>query len=166
MAEKLTHWKKLDNYNYFGAYLMPTDGTEVVLTIKEVKYEEVKGSDGKSDHCRICYFIEPVKPLILNSTNSRSIQKVAGSPYVEKWAGVKIQLYVAQVRAFGDVTEAIRVRDFAPKDETIDPANAIARLKNCTTLIDLQKVYLALSKAEQAHTEVIKIKDTLKGKLK
>ena len=105
---KLTHWKKLTNPNYLGAYSIE-DGKDLILTIRNVKQEVVIGSDGKQDECIVCYFQEDVKPMILNSTNCTTIANVTGTPYVEKWAGHRIKIEVKKVRAFGAVVDALWV---------------------------------------------------------
>lgn len=114
MADKI-HWRKLTNPNYLGAYsLMP--GQEIVATIKRVANEMVIGPDGKKEECIVAYFIEnDIKPMILNSTNCKTIQKIYKTPYIEEWQGRKIQLYVETVRAFGEMVEALRIRPSIPK---------------------------------------------------
>lgn len=167
MPETKTHWKQFHDYNYLGAYMMPVDGTDLVLTIKDCKREKVAGTDGKKDNCMVMTFVEPgTKPLILNVTNAKTIQKLTGSAFVEDWQNQKISLYVAQVNAFGDVTDAIRIRDFKPADKTIDPTRALNKLKTATTLGELQTFYMTLSKPEQGHPDVVALKDELKAKLK
>lgn len=109
----LTHWKKLSNPNYLGAYSIE-DGKDLVLTICNVKQEEVTGTDGKKEDCIVCYFSDSPKPMILNSTNAKQIQKLLGTPYIENWAGHKIQIGSEKVKAFGDVVEALRVRKTLP----------------------------------------------------
>lgn len=110
-----THWKKLTNPNYLGAYAFD-ENQEMVVKIKEVRVESVQNAQGKEDK-PVAYFEGgQVKPLILNSSCMKSITKVAGTPYIEKWAGVKVQLYVDRaVPAFGTITEGVRVRDFPPQ---------------------------------------------------
>lgn len=110
----LTHWKKLSNPNYLGAYSIE-DGKDMILTISNVRQEEVIGSDGKKEDCIVCYFSDADKPMILNATNCKQIAKLAGTPYIEKWVGLKIQVGIEKVKAFGDVVEALRVRKFAPQ---------------------------------------------------
>lgn len=114
----LTHWKKLSNPNYLGAYSIE-DGKDLVLTISAVRQEEVIGTDGKKEECIVCYWVEPQKPMILNSTNAKMIQKLLNTPYIEQWAGHKIQVGSEKVKAFGDVVEALRVRKFLPKATAI-----------------------------------------------
>ena len=41
-----THFKKLMNPNYLGAYSLD-DGEDIILTIRNVKKEDVIGADGK-----------------------------------------------------------------------------------------------------------------------
>ncbi len=117
MAE-LTHWKKLHNPDYLGAYSLDAGGTykDLIVTIKNVKMEEVTGSDGKKENCMVMRFVENgIKPMIVNATNAKTLTKLFGTPYIENWAGRKIQLFVDKVKAFGDIVEALRIRNYAPK---------------------------------------------------
>lgn len=110
-----THWKKLNNPDYLGAYALEP-GQELVATIKVVRKEMVTGPDGKKEECTVVHFAEKeIKPLILNATNAKTIQKLYKTPYIEDWQGRKIQLYVETVRAFGEMVEALRIRPSIPK---------------------------------------------------
>lgn len=111
-----THWKKLTNPNYLGAYSIE-NGQDLILTIKYVQEEKVIGPDGKKDDCVVCHFSENVKPMILNATNMKTITKLYKTPYIEEWTGKKIQIGIEKVKAFGDVVEALRVRKVVPKVE-------------------------------------------------
>ena len=110
---ELTHWKKLDNPDYIGAYAFQP-GEEKLVTISGVTREKVNGADGKSELCTVVHFAENEKPMILNATNGKMIQKIAGSGYIERWAGVRILLHVESVKAFGDIVEAVRVMKKKP----------------------------------------------------
>ncbi len=112
-----THWKKLTNPNYLGAYSIE-NGQDLILTIKYVQEEKVTGTDGKKDDCVVCHFVENAKPMILNATNMKTITKLYKTPYIEEWAGKKIQIGVEKVKAFGDVVEALRVRKNIPNVQT------------------------------------------------
>lgn len=112
-----THWKKLTSPNYVGAWDFQP-GEEKTVTIKDVKREIVQNQNGKED-CTIAYFVEDVKPLILNKTNADMISKVWGTPYIEDWAGKKITLKVKKVSAFGDMVDAVRVSKDRPADDVI-----------------------------------------------
>lgn len=112
-----THWKKLNNPDYIGAYALEP-GEDMILEIASVREERYTGMDGKKEDGIIIRFAERnVKPMICNATNAKSITKVVGSPYIEDWKGHKIQLYATMVSAFGNMVEALRVREFQPKLE-------------------------------------------------
>jgi len=111
-----THWRKMTNPNYMGAYSLD-EGRDVVLTIAYVRQEDVIGSDGKKEECAVCHWKErDFKPMILNVTNMKAIAKVVGSPYIDDWPGHRVQIGTESVRAFGTVTDALRIRPEKPKE--------------------------------------------------
>ena len=110
-----THWKKLINPDYLGAYSLDP-GKDMILTIRQVTKEMVTGADGKKEECIVCYWQEEQKPMILNVTNCKMIAKLLKSPYIERWAGHRIQIGAEVVSAFGEKVEALRVRKQLPED--------------------------------------------------
>lgn len=125
--EALTHWKKLTNPDYLGAYALQP-GEELILTIKSVSNEPVVGSDGKKEVCTVARFYEDVKPMILNATNSKTIASLFKTPYIEQWYGKKIQIYSEKVKAFGEVVDALRIRPFIPADKDLICADCGAKI--------------------------------------
>lgn len=111
--QKLTHWKQLSNPDYIGAYAFQP-GEEKTVTISTVGVETVTGPEGRKEDCTVVRFVEDVKPLILNATNSKMIQRVLQSPYIEEWTGRSIVLGVETVNAFGERVEAVRVKKRLP----------------------------------------------------
>lgn len=106
-----THFKKLRNPDYLGSWdLADANGNfkNRILTIKEVKKEMVHDGKGGKEDCVTVYFIE-AKPMIMNSTNLKTIHKSLGTPYIEDWSGKKIEVTVEKVKAFGEVHDALRV---------------------------------------------------------
>lgn len=162
--EQKTHWKKQHNYNFLGAYSLPV-GKDIVLTIKELKPEEIVGNNGKKEKGFVCHFEENQKPMILNKTNCKIIEKLYASPFIEDWIGKKIQLYVAQVSAFGTTTDALRVRDFKPEVQKIDNKEALKVISSSKTFSELQLNYNSLSKEMMADKEVLEKKDKMKAEL-
>lgn len=112
---KMTHWKKLTNPNYLGSYAFQP-GEEKAVTIASVGQETVTNpaEPDKKEKCIVAHFEQPEKPLILNKTNCKTIEKLAGTPDIEKWPGVGIILCVQRVSAFGDLVEAVRIRPVKP----------------------------------------------------
>jgi hypothetical protein len=109
-TKPVTHWKKLVNNNYIGSHdLQP--GQEVTITIKSVAQEMVKGPDGKEEQLVVAHLEGAKKPMILNKTNMKIITKVLDTPYIEQWAGRKVVIYSAKVKAFNEVVDALRVKN-------------------------------------------------------
>ena len=155
MTETKTHWKKLHNPDYLGAYYF-NPGEDIIVTIKKVQNEIVTGTDGKAENCSVIYFAENIKPMILNVKNSKMITKLTGSPYIEDWPGYKIQLYITKEKVFGVVDDVVRVRPqlVANKKEALTPksekwAAAISSLAAGTTAIDKIKNYYELSQNDE-----------------
>lgn len=107
-----THWKRLCNPNYIGAYALDP-GEERTVTVEKVVREMVKGADGKEEECTVAH-LKGEKPLILNKTNCKIITKVYGTPYIEEWTGLRLKLYAAKIRAFGEDMEALRIKQEKP----------------------------------------------------
>lgn len=141
-----THWKKLTNPNYLGAYSIE-NGQDLILTIKYVQEEKVTGTDGKKDDCVVCHFMENAKPMILNATNMKTITKLYKTPYIEEWTGKKIQIGVEKVKAFGDVVEALRVRN---KLSNIQPAT-LPKCEKCGN--DIQPLSSMTAEQVAAYTK-------------
>lgn len=117
-----THWKKVvSDPNYIGEADFQ-DGEEKVLTISHVNASEtVTTAEGKSKKAVLYWKEKNNKPMILNVARSKSIEKVAGSPYFEEWPGVQLQLYIEHgIKAFGEVVSAVRVRPFRPRIQQQD----------------------------------------------
>lgn len=106
MTEK-THWKRLINPDYIGAYAI-NEGEDLTVKIDFVQVEEIVGTGGKKETCTVAHLVNE-KPLILNVTNSKSIAKLYG-PYIEDWQGQLITLFASTTRLAGETVECLRIR--------------------------------------------------------
>ena len=105
------------NSNYIGGWTF-ADGDKI-LTIKDIISANVKNEKNQSGEEKICVvFAELDKPMVLNSTNNDTITRVIGSPQFADWIGHRIKVGTEKVRAFGDVWDAVRVRDETPTETT------------------------------------------------
>lgn len=114
-----TPWKKIvSDPDYLGEADF-NEGEEKIVTIdRVVSGVKIKSAEGTSEKA-VVYFRERIKPMILNVARSKAITKVAGSKFVEDWCGVVIALYIDDnVKAFGDVVSAVRVRPRKPAART------------------------------------------------
>lgn len=156
-TETKTHWKKLTHPDYIGAYEL-MDGTEknkeLVVTISKVVREMVTGADGKKEECTVCHLVGQ-KPMILNATNQKTMTKLFNSPFIEDWAGKKMTLYVAKVKAFGDTVDALRVRPTAPTLPALTPTHEKwagakkAVMEGNTTIEAIRKSYTLSTEHEK-----------------
>lgn len=158
MSEKLTHWKKLINPDYLGAYSLDK-GADMTLTIKKVVRERVTGTGGKKEECTVAYFDESVKPMIMNRTNSKTIQKLYGTPYIEEWSGKKITVYAATTKLAGEEVECLRIRPQAPGLKSIEVGstefnNSVKALQSGNYTLDQVKSKYHLSHEVEAEMKI------------
>ena len=119
MANRLSgDFRKYMNKDYLGAWDVP-DGKDLILTIDHCEVNEVKNERGTERKLTLHFAEDGFKPMILNTTNATAIGKAYGSNKVETWSGKKISIYTARVPAFGTTTDALRIRDYAPKSEEL-----------------------------------------------
>lgn len=157
------HWKNFLDKNYLGSHNLE-EGEEMMLTIaKFVGEEEVKNTDGKTSQKPVLYFKENVPKMIMNITNGNTISSIYGS-HPDNWIGKKIQLYSASVKAFGKTQDALRIRDFKPKED-IDVGLYKKELASATTLKELGEIWDKLSLLVKSNKEVENYKNELKAKL-
>jgi len=159
--KELTHWRKLVNTNYIGAYSMPTDGSNIVLTIKNVVREKVKGENGKEEECTVAYFMEDSKPMILNRTNCKAITTAYKTPYIEEWSGCKVEITVANVKVAGETVEALRILPKKPakpvlKKDTEAYNKAVEYVKKGNDLSKIKEKYEIDAVTEKAILDAAK----------
>lgn len=148
MAQTKTHWKKVFDSDYLGSCDIE-DGKELKLVIDHVEIRKVKNTNGADEERNVAVFKGDTKPMILNATNCKQIKKFSKSPFIQDWSGVAIQVYVkADIKAFGDVTEGLRIRDFQPKigKDTLTPEHkawdgAVKFIKDGGKIEDIKKKY-------------------------
>lgn len=149
----MTHWKQLTNPDYFGSHdLFVEDGKykEVIVTLVSVEKKQVPGADGKKSDCIVATTKE-TKPIILNKTNCKTITRLFGTPAIEKWAGRQVKIGVDKVKAFGDVVDALRIKNEKIQTEPEkDYTATIQAILNAPDLNALQTLWKALDSDGQA----------------
>jgi len=149
-----THWKRLINPDYIGVYSLD-EGKDKVVTIEKVIRDMVTSIGGKKEECTIA-ILKGEKPFILNSTNSKMIQKLYGTPYIEDWAGAKITLYASITKLKGEDVECLRIRPKIPNKKLpeLTPTHkkwngAIKALKDGSVTIDKIKESFTISEENE-----------------
>jgi len=116
-----THWLQNPNKNYLGHWDLP-EGRDIVLTIESAQWEEVKNPIiNTSEAKRVIRFVEKVKPFICNETNSQSILRSTNTNYMEDCKGMKIKLFLSQVKVKGQSVDCLRVKE-VPQSELVEKA--------------------------------------------
>lgn len=156
--ETKTHWKKVFNSDYLGSCDLE-DGKDLKAVIKNVTVLEVKSSDGKKQLCNVATFTDSkLKPMILNVTNCKTVKKFAGSPFIQDWNNIPVQIYIKDdIKAFGEITEGLRIRPTQPTIEKpeLTPShtawnNAVDYLKkNGNTIEGIKKKYRISAENEE-----------------
>lgn len=121
---RLTHWKSFKQGTYLGSCDLSIGEDEQgnimynskIVTIKNIVREEVFDNNSNSNKVKVvCYFENNIKPMILNVTNLKSIEKVCKTPFMEHWKGQSISIYVAKnIKVGKNYFYALRIENFAP----------------------------------------------------
>lgn len=96
-------------------YLTKDDVGEdgLILTIRGFKMETIKSDEGDEDKV-VCYFVEDVKPMVVNRTNSQLIGSATGAKTAGESVGKQIVVYNDPSVGFGGkVTGGLRVKRIA-----------------------------------------------------
>lgn len=149
------HWHKVFLSDYLGSCDLD-EGKDLKAVIKSVSVRTVKNTDGKAQDRNVATFTDAkLKPMVLNATNCKIIKKFTGSSFINDWNNVPVQIYVANIKAFGDMVEALRIREVQPKmnKPQLTPTSqawskAIEYLKGAGT-IDGIKTRYELSKEDE-----------------
>jgi hypothetical protein len=129
MTDK-THFRKA----FDSPYLSSADIVEpTTLTVKRVTLEKDRTKKTR-ELFNTAWFAEkelrpgePLKPMILNATNSKTMKALTGTPFIEDWTDVRITVYVDKNVRFGNETmEGLRISPKAPGRKRLTPEQTAA----------------------------------------
>jgi hypothetical protein len=119
------NYKMMMDMPYLGAYsLADLPKKEITLTIKSVKAEKIIGEGGKSNRKPVARFKEEgqaispdnvVKPMVLNSTNCKTLADLAKSNDTDNW-NLRITVFATQTTFGGKQTDCLRIRPFLAEE--------------------------------------------------
>ncbi|MFD1260643.1 hypothetical protein [Entomomonas asaccharolytica] len=157
-----THFRKA----FKSPYLSSADIVEpIVLTIKYVKLELDKTKKTK-EAFNTAYFVEkeirvgePLKPMILNVSNSKVMRQLTGSSFLEDWQDVKVTIYVDTNVKFGrDTVEGLRISPFSSEKVKLLPEHTIQwenAKKSYKKNGNLDKVLAKVSMSQEHQAQLI-----------
>lgn len=114
------------------------DGTEPILTIAGLWYGSVTLQRGKENKDVLSFKEErvpgvlQVRPLIVNSTNRKTLRKLFGDAKASTLVGKQIQLFVDHnVRdpQDGGMTDGIRIRPYKPRPRSRSPYRPVRTVR-------------------------------------
>lgn len=156
-----THFRKAFN----SPYLSSADIVEpTTLTVKLVRLEDDKTKKTK-DQFNTAYFVEkeirsgePLKPMILNVTNSKTLKDITDSPFIDDWQNITVQVYVDPNVRFGRETmEGLRIRAIPKKPTLADErlTKAIEKIKESDYTVEKLKATYELTTEQLALVEAL-----------
>lgn len=119
MSTEKHHYKNVFKSDHLGSADLEDlleNGKSLIFTIKYAKQELGVKVAGKKMDANIAYFVEPIKPLVVNATNGKIIKSFTGSSFVEDWNNVRVELYIDEnVKSVtGGITQGVRIRPVQP----------------------------------------------------
>lgn len=170
LSENNTHWRNMFPQDYLGSHNLKPD-EELVVKIIKVGKEDVprakkKKGEAATENLPILYFDGKMPKMVLNKTNAKTIGRLY-TPYTDKWIGKYIQIFAANVDAFGEKVDALRVRDTVPDstDDQADVSKNLKAMREIKTKRALGAYYLALPGDLKANREIFALKEELKASL-
>lgn len=161
--ETKTHYRKVFKSDHLGVadleeYL--EEKRPLIFTIKEVRQEINVSVAGRRGNHNIAYFYENIKPLVLNSTNSKIVKSFNNnSPFVEDWKDTKIQLYIDNnVKMKGEIVGGVRINPVQPKAKVkpiFTETNFEKAKKANATIEQIKKVYTITEEVEKKYLDYV-----------
>lgn len=165
-VDNKTHYRKAFKSPYLSSEEVVTP---LILTIREVKYEQNKA--GRQEMHDVAYFVEkeirpgePLKPMILNATNCKIIRTFTDddSPFIEDWAGLLVRVYADKTVKFGpNVVGGLKIDINRPKVDRpkVTPENTALWDRAKAALVrdgDLNQVKVHADITKEHETQLVK----------
>jgi hypothetical protein len=107
------------NPNFLGSWdLYDVPNQEITVTISKITDEEVI-NNGKSEGCTVAHFEENCKPMILNLTNKKTLARLYKTKDSAKLIGKRITIGYEKVKAFGKISDALRIKNVTPSAPSV-----------------------------------------------
>jgi len=142
-----------------------------ILTIKNAYYEKNVDVCGRKTDGYFLEFAEDVKPMIVNSTNRKTIANIvkdatkcttSESRNIGRWVGLKLELFFDEnVKMKGEEVGGIRIKQKSFME--LSDKNAITILSASTNLAELQQNWTKLNLEEKKLPTVLALKETKKA---
>ena len=158
-----THYRKVFKSDHLGVADLEDileNNKNLIFTIKQVKQEIGVSVAGRKGNHNIAYFVENIKPMVLNATNSKVIKNFnEASPFVEDWANTIIELYIdPNVRMKGETVGGVRIKPLQPikKQKPVFTKDNFEKANGANATIEMiKKSYSITSEVESQYTAYV-----------
>ena len=134
-------WSEVLDSNFVNSELLGEVGTEKVVTIKKIEkdtefYCQQKGKKEKG----LAVYFEEVKPLIANSTNTKTLMRLFGGANedITKCYGQKVILYVTTTKVAGQTKNCIRIKEYT--EQKCEECGAVLKPASGKTVAELIEI--------------------------
>ena len=135
-------------------------GKPLIFTIKHVKQEFGVVVAGNKGNHNIAYFVENIKPWVLNAGNAAIIRGFSESKSIDtdNWNNILVELYIDyNVKMKGQIVGGIRIKPLQPKINKLKPdftqANFEAAKKANATIEQIKSKYNVSEEIEKEYEQ-------------
>lgn len=140
-----THYRKVFKSDHLSSADIEEfieEGRPTRFMIDRVQQEYKTLVAGKKIDANIMYFVEPIKPMVLNAVNSKVLRAMFNSPYIEDWKGKEIEVFINHaVQMKGETVQGLRLRKPMVATSGINETQISKEVSECKTVEDLEVVY-------------------------
>ena len=145
MSKTKTHCRKVfksDHLSSADLEEMQEEGRSLIFTIREVKAEFGVKVAGRKVDANIAYFVENIKPMVVNAGNTKILKKRTGSAWLEDWKNIPVELFVDYSKSFAGNVGGIAIKEQAPKIYTDKEIKVIVgKITASTSLEQLTEIF-------------------------
>lgn len=135
-------------------------GKPLIFTIKHVKQEIGVIVAGNKGNHNIAYFVENIKPWVLNAGNAAIIRGFSESKSIDtdNWNNIPVELYIdSNVKMKGQIVGGIRIKPLQPKINKVKPdfaqSNFEAAKKANATIEQIKSKYNVSEEIEKEYEQ-------------
>ncbi len=169
-----THWRKFKDPNFINGedihYELAGLKTETVVYIDSINegteiYDQNKGKGVKVAGV----YLKDVngnplpKPMVLNTSNSKRLRKIFGTPFADRWIG-KDKLVILCASPHPTCEWVVSFKEYNPKPPS-NGQDAIRKLGLCENENELTGLWKSLTAEDKNLKNVIDKKDEMKERL-
>lgn len=146
MEQKKTHYRKAFKSDHLGSAdleEMIEEKRSLVFTIKEVRQEVGIKVAGVKGTYNIAYFVENIKPLVVNIINSKILRSFCNnSPFVQDWKNIRVELYINEnVKMGSEIVSGVRIKPYQPIEKIEIPEEIKKMVREADTIEKIKELH-------------------------